>query len=259
MGVIGTALTAGLVGSGLLLFPTLMFASRPPRGRRVRSNRALSSRNLALALLTVFVACVAGLTLIAGGADESAGLAVAVTALAVAMAFATRTPKPSGARRAVPAPRTRIVPKRRAAQPSLAARVVLPTTAAAGTGAAIVLVTAGTASAPSAGPRADDPLVLSISAHQTLAAQPHQHKKAASLVRQLSVREAADQKSPVGGLAPAATPTPEPVVPLAPPTSEPGTPTASATATPSPSPSNPDLIDAVDDLVGGLVGGLLKP
>lgn len=266
MDAIGSALTGGLIGSAFLLFPALLLAARPQRGRRVKSDRRVTSRKVARVLLSVFAGCLAGLAVIASGAEAKAGLATAVSVFAVGMALATRTPRYVGTRRATAPSSTpmRVVPKRRAEQPSFAARVVVPTTAAAGTGAAIVLVTAGTASAPSAAPASDSPIQLSVTAHQTLAARPTVSKKvSAHRVRHDNVADQAGQPAAqptaTATLAHPSTPAQTPSAPSAPPTPRPTHPSATISATPAPPEETPGLLEDVNELIGGLVGGLLKP
>jgi hypothetical protein len=184
------------------------------------------------------------------GTAIAAGLVVSVVALV-----------PSALKRLSP---PRPAPKRRAEVPSLASRVVVPTTAAAGTGAAIVLVTAGAASAPpSQTPVAgasEKQVRLSVASPASgidtgistaVVRQPVAARPAATLTPapQVTVQPQSELVAVV---------TPTAVTPPAEPSS---TPTARpVTEEPAPvdaAEEDPGPVDGLLDNVGGLVGGLL--
>lgn len=198
------------------------------------------------------------------GTALAVGLVVSAVAFAAAQMSAARAPR---GRRILEArrPTRRPVPKRRAERPSLASRVVAPTTAAAGTGAAIVLVTAGAASAPAGGGavRAGQPVDIAATAHETQAARPG---PATEVDRVRTERARADKPDPQE-------PAAQPDAPQSPPTQSP-----QPVAAPSPRPevagpvdaptsaaeaeTEPGLVEGVLDGVGGLLdggGGLLGP
>ncbi|HSV39684.1 MAG TPA: hypothetical protein VLI04_13085 [Nocardioidaceae bacterium] len=179
------------------------------------------------------------------GTAVAAGLVLSVVALLPAALKRLSPPRPA--------------PKRRAEVPSLASRVVVPTTAAAGTGAAIVLVTAGGASAPMAQSPVSAPsekqVQLSVTAHDTTAQsarQPVAARPAATLTPapQLLITP---QSSSVDSPAPTAA-EPTAAEPTATPSARP------VTESPEPTPTaqdEPGLVDGLLGNVGGLVGGLL--
>lgn len=179
------------------------------------------------------------------GTALAAGLVVSVVALL-----------PSALKRLSP---PRPAPKRRAEVPSLASRVVVPTTAAAGTGAAIVLVTAGAASTPSAPSAYSAPsekqVQLSVSAHDVTAKpvrQPVAARPAATITPAPQIQV---QPSP-GSVDTPSPSTPEPTVaePTATPTARP----TPETPAPTPAPTaqdDPGLVDGLLEDVGGLLGG----